>query len=190
MDSKTDNIHKTSLVLKLPHSKSDSKLGKTEKQTELERIRSDSLSALKIITMSSISGDEISDAFFSDYSNFSTIVERLKYIHIADDTLSVSEDDFLKNPFDCWMKVVLILFVSLYSFADHNGIECDVITSTAQNAQEDMKPFSGVGNYFSMVLRLELLDWSYHKVDLFVPSEKGGRMIFIIDNEASMYSIV
>ena len=187
---KEDNIHKTSIVLKSDSTGKISDSAESEEKTELKHIRSVSLSALKIITMFSISRDDISETFFSEYSNFSTIYEKLKNVKISDGRICSSEEEFLKNPFDCWMKIVLVIFSSLYSFEDHGNIECDVITSTSTDDKNGPKTFSGVGTYLSTVLRLDSFDWSYHKVDLFIPSESGGRMIFIVDNEPSMYSII
>lgn len=186
-----DNIRETKIVLETskdgipPNDISNS--GKV--QAELEKIRSASVSALKIITISSIVHDEISEDFLSNFGNYSIIVEKMKSFSLIDDNFPHDEDSFLKNPMDCWMKVVVTLFVTLYSLPNHGNITCDVITSTTSSNGKNIG-FSSLGIYFSTVLKLESYDWKMHRVELFVPNENGDRMIFIIDEEPVMYTIV
>ena len=111
-------------------------------------------------------------------------------MHIVDDGFRATEDTFLKNPFDCWMKLVLVMIATLYSLPDHSKIECDVI-SASPNGEVDTKTSSvAIGVNFSILLKLESLDWKTHKIDLFVPTSSGSRMLFVIDDEPRMYSIV
>lgn len=183
-----EDIRKSELVINVKSVKGGSEQYNT--QTELNKIRSVSLSSIKIITIAMILDDDISEDFFSDYTNYNTIVEKIKGLGLADENLPSSEEMFLKSPIDCWMKVISVLFITLYSLPDKNGISCDILTESPVKYDDENKTrqFEGVGMFFSFAVKLESYDWSVHKIGLFIPNENKSKMIFFVDDEPQMYT--
>lgn len=190
-----ESPHKTTIVLKVPSQKNveelsdvpnNSKKDVTEKSA-IEKLRENLVSALKIITIATFAEDDIAEDFFSDFNNYFSIAKKLKEMKLISGNVPLEEDDFNRNSPDCWMKIIIIIFVSLYSFPDNSGIYCDVITSSDAENNSKMKP---VGTYLYTTLRLEAYDWNEHKVDVYIPNNDGERMLFLVDDEPALYTIV
>ena len=180
-----ENQIKSSIELKVPPKDDKGSEAVTDGAKRLEQIRSAALSALRIITIASIVDDDTSTDFFSSYLNFRKLCDGLKRFGLVDDADMMSEEAFDSKPMDLWVKLIVVIFISLYSFIDHNGISCDVIASSKAENNAQMKP---LGNYFSKILRLESYDWKDHKVDLFIPFDVGEKVLFLIDDEPVFYS--
>ena len=186
---------KTTLLLKVPSQKKEEELSSisdiTQKQvTEnsvSKNLRETLFSTLKIIVIATFADDDTSDDFFSDFGNYMSIAKRLKEMNLLSDDVSMDENVFNNNPPDCWMKILITIFVSLYSFPDNSGIYCDIITSADVENNSQRTP---IGTYFSTILRLEAYDWNEHKVDVYIPNKNGERMLFLIDDEPVLYTLI
>ena len=175
-----EDIRKSELVINVKSVKDESERDNT--QSELNKIRTVSLSSIKIITIAMILDDDISEDFFSDYTNYNTIVEKIKGLGLADENLPSDAEIFLKFPIDCWMKVISILFITLYSLPDKGGVSCDILTesSVKYDNENKTKQFGGIGMFFSFAIKLESYDWSVHKIGLFIPNESKSKIIFFV----------
>lgn len=185
-DSKTN---KTVLVLKVPHDDSGepSDVSDDAEKTAIEKNREVLFAAIKIITIATFIDDSADEYFFEDFGNYMAIVKRLSDIKILSDEITFEENKFYENPIDCWMKVIIAIFVALHSFPDNSGIYCDVLTSEEAKNNSERTIF---GFYFSTLLRLEAYDWKDHKVDLYIPNKIGDRILFLVDNEPSLYTFL
>lgn len=186
---------KTTLLLKVPSRSNEMEPSSisdvTQKQvTEnsvSENCRGKLFSALKIITIATFADDDDSDDFFSDFNNYISIAKKLNELKMLSKEVPMDEDGFNENPPDCWMKIIITIFVALYSFPDNSGIYCDVITSADVESNAQRKP---IGTYFSTILRLEAYDWNEHKVDVYIPNKDGERMLFLVDDEPALYTLI
>lgn len=177
--------NKTKIKLTVPHVDTDH-AGQIS-NSEIENAKNKILSALKIITIAGLADDETSEDFFSSFDNYRIITTKLKSLKILSENIPMEEESFFKNPPDCWMKVIIAIFVSLYSFPDNNKVYCDSLTMSESKNNSERKV---VGTYLTTMLRLEAYDWNEHKVDLFIPNEIGDRVIFIIDEEPALYTLM
>lgn len=164
--------------------------GLDEGELHLKRIGEMALSALKIITVAVVVGGEETEDFFSEHGNYLSILGRLKNEGLVDSSFPESPEDFSKSPTDCWMMVIAVLFGTLYSLPGHFGVWCDVISSSNPDARQGEKVFSGEGSCFSITLKLEMYDWSHHRVDFFVPSNESSATLFIVDDSPALFSIL
>ena len=186
---------KTTLLLKVPSRSNEMEPSSisdvTQKQvTEnsvSENCREKLFSALKIITIATFVDDDDSDDFFSDFNNYISIAKKLNELKMLSKEVPMDEDGFNENPPDCWMKIIITIFVALYSFPDNSRIYCDVITSADVESNAQRKP---IGTYFSTILRLEAYDWNEHKVDVYIPNKNGERMLFLVDDEPALYTLI
>ena len=147
-------------------------------------MRSMLFTMLKVVTIASLADDEVSEDFFSDFDNYSAFSAKSSNIGILPKDAIVDESTFSRNPASCWMKIVIALFVALYSFPDNSRIFCDTLASAGVESNSLNK---AVGTYFSTMLRLEAFDCEEHKVDLYIPNSVNERSLFIVDDEPVMY---
>ena len=180
-----DASNVTTLVLKVPsHKKGGEPL--SHSPNTLDDYKSTIISALKIITIAALADDNVFNNFFSDFHNYIQLSNRLRNMGILSESIPYVVDEFNSNPPECWMKFIAAIFSALYSIED-SGMHCDVITSVND---EHIDKSASLGAYFSIALRLESYDWKMHKVELFIPCEKGERMLFIVDDEPMIFTIV
>lgn len=185
MDKPKTEGNKTIIKLKVPHDKID--YAGQIVNSEIESIKNTIKSALKILTIAGLADDNTSEDFFSSFENYRLITEKLESLKILSKNIPMDKESFNNNPPDCWMKIIISIFISLYSFPDNGNVYCDSLTMSEVKNDSERKV---VGNYFTTILRLESYDWNEHKVDLFIPNEIGSRIIFIIDEEPVLYTFM
>lgn len=186
MSIKSNDNNKTTVVLKAGKA-SDGKnnpSGASEHIDESSKMRSALVSILKIVITAALADDEIASDFFAEYDNYNSISSKLRDMKLLDGSNIATRDDFEKSPNNCWMKIIAAVFSALYAFPDHCGICHDVIVTSKVENDAMGRP---LGNCYSLMIRLEALDWKEHLVNLYLPFEKGA-MILIVDNEPLLYA--
>jgi hypothetical protein len=136
--------------------------------------------------MGSVVEDDISEDFFASYDNYHKISEKLNSLKLLSKDIPLNEEGFVKNPVDCWMKMIIVIFTALFSFPGNSDIHCDVLTSEDSKNEKDNNI---IGIYFSTMLKVDIYDWNEYKVDVFLPNKDGERILFIVDDEPKLYTL-
>lgn len=114
--------------------------------------------------------------YFTEYDNYTALIEPLSELGIINNEIPVDEDEFYNNPPSCFIDLVIIVISIIRMIPLYKEITVEDITL------QDDKSKNIAGKLFTLYLSFENLNFDKHSMSVFIPTQKEFSSLLCIDN--------